>query len=144
MTGYERLHETVVITGAGRGLGFGMARRFAQAGARVIIAERDPVLGSAAASKLCAEGLPVTFELLDVCDPEQSRALVTRVVRDGGPIGTWINNAGLSRLGPQKRWPSKTGMTALRPCFRAPFIVAKRWGNICWHTAMGSSLISHQ
>ena len=39
--------KVVVITGAGRGLGYGMARRFGQAGASVILAEIDPALGSA-------------------------------------------------------------------------------------------------
>ena len=36
--------KIVVITGAGRGLGFGMARRFGQAGAHVIVAELEVAL----------------------------------------------------------------------------------------------------
>ena len=91
--------DIVVITGAGRGLGFGMARRFAQAGAHVIIAERDPVLGADALSRLRAEGYQASFEGLDVCIAEQSHQLVEKVVREHGRISTWINNAGISRLG---------------------------------------------
>ena len=65
--------EIVVITGAGRGLGLGMARRFAQTGAHVILAERDPALGIGAAEALRAVGLSASFELLDVTDAEQSQ-----------------------------------------------------------------------
>ncbi len=99
MTKNERQPETVVITGAGRGLGFGMARRFAQTGAQVIIAERDTALGTQAANALRVEGFNAAFELLDVSDASQSRALVAKVACEYGPIGTWINNAGISRLG---------------------------------------------
>ena len=91
--------EIVVITGAGRGLGLGMAQRFAQTGAHVIIAERDPALGAAAANQLQANGQRATFEWLDVSVAEQSRQLVDKVTREHGRISTWINNAGISRLG---------------------------------------------
>lgn len=91
--------EIVVITGAGRGLGLGMARRFAQTGAHVILAERDPALGIGAAEALRAVGLSASFELLDVTDAEQSRNLVAKVAREQGRVSTWVNNAGISRLG---------------------------------------------
>ena len=91
--------EIVVITGAGRGLGLGMARRFAQTGAHVILAERDPALGIGAAEALRAAGLSASFELLDVTDAEQSRSLVAKVAREQGRVSTWVNNAGIFRLG---------------------------------------------
>lgn len=91
--------EIVVITGAGRGLGLGMAQRFAQTGAHVIIAERDLALGAAAANQLQANGQRATFEWLDVSVAEQSHQLVDKVAREHGRINTWINNAGISRLG---------------------------------------------
>lgn len=91
--------EIVVISGAGRGLGLGMARRFAQTGAHVILAERDPALGIGAAEALRAVGLSASFELLDVTDAEQSRTLVAKVAREQGRVSTWVNNAGISRLG---------------------------------------------
>jgi len=91
--------EIAVITGAGRGLGLAMARRFAQSGRHVVIAERDAALGAAAAEALRGEGLAASFEALDVRDAAQSRALVDAVAQSLGPIGVWVNNAGISRLG---------------------------------------------
>ena len=51
-----RLQDKVaVITGAGDGIGHGIARRFAQEGARVVIAEIDDEKGAAVAAELTAD-----------------------------------------------------------------------------------------
>lgn len=93
-------NKTVVITGAGRGLGLGMARRFGQARADVVIAEVDPQTGSSAADTLRSEGLSASFEPLDVRDAAQSMALVEKVVAERGRIDVWVNNAGVAHKGP--------------------------------------------
>jgi NAD(P)-dependent dehydrogenase (short-subunit alcohol dehydrogenase family) len=92
--------KVVVITGAGRGLGYGMARRFGQEGAHAIIAEIDPVLGQQAAESLRAEGLLAAYEPLDVRDPGQSVALVEKLVQRYGHVDVWVNNAGIANKGP--------------------------------------------
>jgi 3-oxoacyl-[acyl-carrier protein] reductase len=97
--------RVVVITGAGRGLGLGMARRFGQDGAHVVIAELDPDLGSQAAASLCAGGISAVFEPLDVRKPEQSAALVERLAQAHGHIDVWVNNAGIARKAPAESLP---------------------------------------
>jgi NAD(P)-dependent dehydrogenase (short-subunit alcohol dehydrogenase family) len=92
--------KTVVITGAGRGLGLGMARRFGQAGAHVVIAEIDGETGAHAADALCRDGLSAQFEPLDVRDPAQSVALVDKLATARGQIDVWVNNAGVAHKGP--------------------------------------------
>ena len=92
--------KIVVITGAGRGLGLGMARRFGQEKAHVVIAELDPETGQRAAAGLQGEGISAAFEPLDVCQPEQSLALVDRLVKAHGHIDVWVNNAGIAHKAP--------------------------------------------
>jgi len=92
--------KVVVVTGAGRGLGLGMARRFGQEGAHVVIAEVDPGTGKSAAAVLQAEGIQASFEPLDVRDPTQSVALVDKLVQDRGHIHVWVNNAGVAYKAP--------------------------------------------
>lgn len=92
--------HVVVITGAGRGLGLGMARRFGQEGAHVVIAELNPESGTQAAASLEAEGISAVFEPLDVSQPEQSIQLVERVVSRSGHIDVWVNNAGIAHKAP--------------------------------------------
>jgi NAD(P)-dependent dehydrogenase (short-subunit alcohol dehydrogenase family) len=97
--------KTVVITGAGRGLGFGMARRFGQVGAHVVVAELVAERGRRAVEQLQREGWSSSFEPLDVRDPKQSVALVDKVVEEHGQIEVWVNNAGVAHIGPAETLP---------------------------------------
>jgi NAD(P)-dependent dehydrogenase (short-subunit alcohol dehydrogenase family) len=92
--------KVVVITGAGRGLGLGMARRFGQEGAHVVVAELNPEVGTQAAASLVDERISAVFEPLDVSQPEQSIDLVERVVNRNGHIDVWVNNAGIAYKAP--------------------------------------------
>jgi len=100
MSDQEFAGTTVVITGAARGLGRGMAIRFARAGAHVLIADVDRQAGMDAAAAIRGDGLEASFEPLDVRDPRQSLALVDKLVRGRGSVDVWVNNAGVEHNGP--------------------------------------------
>ncbi len=89
--------KTVVVAGNGRGLSPEIARRFGEAGARVIIA--DARTGEDAARVLQSEDLAVSYEKLDVRDRAQVTGLVGRVVEDRGRIDVWVNNLSVDRKG---------------------------------------------
>lgn len=86
--------QVVVITGAGRGIGFALAERFAQEGAQVVIAEIDTETGAAAAAKLKG-----TFEQLDVRDAKAVARVVSSIQAKHGRIDVWVNNAGIAHKG---------------------------------------------
>ena len=88
--------KTVVVTGSARGLGLEMGRRFAAAGAEVVLTDVDARQGERSAEALRAGGGRARFELLDVREPEQSATLVDRLVADVGQIDVWVNNAGVA------------------------------------------------
>lgn len=96
---------TVVITGGGRGLGLGIARRFGQAGYLTVIAESDIAAGTHAVNMLQSEGWAAQLEPLDVRNPQQSAELVDRLAKQHGHIDVWVNNAGISRLAPAETMP---------------------------------------
>lgn len=120
--------RTVVITGAGRGLGLGMARRFGRAGAHIVIAEFDAVTGARAAETLRAERLSASFEPLDVRDPAQSLALVDKVVRDRGRLDVWVNNAGISHIGPAETHPREVWDSHIAVMLSGAFYCAQAAG----------------
>jgi 2-deoxy-D-gluconate 3-dehydrogenase len=91
--------KTVIIMGNGRGLGPGIARRFGQAGAHVVIADSEARTGEDAARVLQGEGLSVSYEKLDQRDQAQVTMLVGRVVRDRERIDVWVNNLSVARKG---------------------------------------------
>ena len=92
--------KCIVITGAGRGLGFAFAERLAREGASVVIAEIDAALGTEAEKKLKAAGLDARFIETDISS-EASVAAMAKVAAQGcdgihGLVANagWANNVG--------------------------------------------------
>ena len=87
--------KVVVVTGGARGIGLGIAYRLAEAGAAVVIADRDKVAADSAAANLAAKGWKVTALAADVADATQVEALINAVVAAYGGIDILVNNAGI-------------------------------------------------
>jgi NAD(P)-dependent dehydrogenase (short-subunit alcohol dehydrogenase family) len=90
--------RVAVVTGAGRGIGFGIADALCRAGAKVVIGELDEEKGKEAAEQLRAEDCDAEFVPLDVTLSESCAGLVERVTARHGRIDVLVNNAGLFRL----------------------------------------------
>lgn len=90
-----RLDDKVaVITGAGDGIGRGIARRFAAEGAKVLVAEIDESTGEAVAKELTAEfGTPARFVRTDVGVKEQVVAMIDAARDEWGTVHILVNNA---------------------------------------------------
>jgi NAD(P)-dependent dehydrogenase (short-subunit alcohol dehydrogenase family) len=84
--------RVAVVTGAGRGIGYEIAGALAGAGASVVIAELDPALGEAAASKL---GGAASFTRIDVADSASVDAAAAAIHEQRGRIDILVNNAGI-------------------------------------------------
>jgi NAD(P)-dependent dehydrogenase (short-subunit alcohol dehydrogenase family) len=78
-----------LVTGAGGGVGKGIARRLAADGAEVIIAEYDAASGQQAADEIVAEGGRARFIAVDVTDRDSVAALMAAA----GPVDVLVNNA---------------------------------------------------
>ncbi|MFD0900626.1 SDR family oxidoreductase [Actinomadura sediminis] len=85
----------VVVTGAGRGLGLEIARAAGRAGARIVVAERDPGLAGSAVAGLAAEGIETHRVDTDVADTASVADLAGAVARIG-PVHGVVNNAALA------------------------------------------------
>lgn len=87
-------HQLAVVTGAGRGIGFGVARELARAGADVIVADiREDA--EAAVKTLVDAGLSASFARVDVSEPSDV-ARLGAAVRDRGALNILVNNAGIA------------------------------------------------
>jgi short-subunit dehydrogenase len=82
--------KRVLVTGASRGIGEALARRFAARGATVALVARN----AEALEKLAAD-LGGTAHPADLADPEQVATLVHRVEDESGPVDVLVNNAGI-------------------------------------------------
>lgn len=85
--------KVAIITGAAKGIGFATAQRFAQEGAKVIIADiNQDVVSGAAAQTSNAEGY-----VMDVTDRASIQSVVDQVMQKHGHIDILINNAGITQ-----------------------------------------------
>jgi NAD(P)-dependent dehydrogenase (short-subunit alcohol dehydrogenase family) len=83
----------VLITGAARGIGAATAARFAEEGARVLIADADPEAGERTARRLRDRGLAVEAVACDVTGQASVEAAVAHAVRRFGSLDVLVNNA---------------------------------------------------
>jgi NAD(P)-dependent dehydrogenase (short-subunit alcohol dehydrogenase family) len=91
-----RLKDKVaIVTGAGAGIGEAIARRYAGEGARVMIAEIDPVRGKATEDAIRKDGGEATFVRTDVALEEQIKTLVQATLARYKRIDILVNNAGI-------------------------------------------------
>lgn len=90
--------HVAVVTGAGRGIGEGIARSFAEAGAAVVVAARRTEEIERVASELRAAGGHAIAVTTDVTDDEAVDALARAAVDEFGSLTTWVNNAGGSPM----------------------------------------------
>lgn len=86
--------RSVFITGAARGIGLGIARAFAKAGAKVALADLDSEALASAAAELSAVTEVATFEL-DVRDRAAFAGVADAAEAALGPISVLCNNAGV-------------------------------------------------
>jgi len=85
-----------VVTGAARGIGLGVATRFAEEGASVAILDLDEAQAVDAAAGLAGDGKHLGIGC-DVSDAASVQTSVDRVVADLGGLHILVNNAGITR-----------------------------------------------
>ena len=95
-----------LVTGSSAGIGLGVARGLAQAGAAVVLNGRDAARLAATAQQLRSEGLQVHERSFDVCDPASVEAAVAEIESAIGPIEILVNNAGTQHRAPFHEFPA--------------------------------------
>jgi meso-butanediol dehydrogenase/(S,S)-butanediol dehydrogenase/diacetyl reductase len=85
--------KTAVITGAARGIGRAVARRFVEEGAAVVVADIDERKGEQTVDALRADGARATFVATDVSDTAAINGLISAALREHGSVDVLHNNA---------------------------------------------------
>jgi 2-dehydro-3-deoxy-D-gluconate 5-dehydrogenase len=91
---FDLTGKVALVTGGNGGIGLGMARGFAQAGAAVAIAARNHAKADAALADLRALGAKATFIDLDVLDEASCRGAIAKTAGEFGRLDILVNNSG--------------------------------------------------
>jgi 2-dehydro-3-deoxy-D-gluconate 5-dehydrogenase len=132
---FDLTGKVAVVTGGNGGIGLGMARGLASAGARVVIAARNAAKSAGAVDQLKREGADALSIEVDVTDESSVAALFDQVVQRCGALHVLINNAGINIRKPAdqlalKEWHQvlDTNPTSTFLCSRAAHAHLKRAG----------------
>jgi NAD(P)-dependent dehydrogenase (short-subunit alcohol dehydrogenase family) len=87
-----------VVTGAGAGIGAGLARYASQLGMTVVLADIDAGAVRVLRDELCAAGGTAVDVVCDVRDPDAVQRLAETTYRDVGPVRLLVNNAGVEQF----------------------------------------------
>ena len=94
MTQFDFKSKSVLITGAGSGIGRAAALTFAASGAKVMATDINDETASATASEIHANGGTAKSAALDVSNHAQVEAVVAKTVAEFGSLDVALNNAG--------------------------------------------------
>ena len=86
--------KVAIVTGAGQGIGKGVALRLARDGAHIVVAEYSPETAAATAEEIRLLGGRALSYPIDLSQVEQIQPMVERVVGEFGRIDILVNNAG--------------------------------------------------
>jgi len=91
--------KTVILTGAGGGIGQALAVRFAEEGCRLALFDVNENAVEAAAQRVRGAGGTVTTHVVDITDHDAVKAAVDAFAGEAGRIDVLVNNAGWDKFG---------------------------------------------
>ena len=118
-------NKIALITGAARGIGKGIAVKFAQEGATVVLVGRKLPALEEVASEIRAAGGTAACLTADVTSFSQIQSMVDAAIQQFGRIDILVNNAGISREMPFLEMPIETFDEIMTSNMRSVMLVTK-------------------
>jgi 3-hydroxybutyrate dehydrogenase len=133
--------RTALVTGSTSGIGLGIARAFAGAGANVVINGFgvETEIEKLRAGLAEEFGVEVMFSNADMSKAEPIAAMIARVANTLGPVDVLVNNAGIQHVAPLESFPPEKWDAGLAINLTAAFhttravigsMKARKWGRI--------------
>jgi len=127
--------KVAIVTGGNGGIGLGMARGLADAGAAIAVVGRNEAKSKAAAAELAGRGVKAIAVTADVTNKQAVAAMTEHVARELGRIDILVNNAGINIRKPPDalelgEWDSviATNLTSAFLCSQAVYPSMKAVG----------------
>ena len=117
--------KVALVTGASYGIGFAIAKAFAEAGATIVFNDIKQELVDKGLAAYEEEGIKAHGYVCDVTDEDAVNALVATIEKEVGVIDILVNNAGIIKRIPMHEMSAKEFRQVIDVDLNAPFICAK-------------------
>jgi gluconate 5-dehydrogenase len=117
--------KVALVTGASYGIGFAIAKSYAQAGATVVFNDINQELVDKGIKAYAEEGIKAHGYVCDVTDEEAVNELVAKIEKEVGTIDILVNNAGIIKRIPMIEMKAEEFRKVIDVDLNAPFIVSK-------------------
>lgn len=113
------------VTGASYGIGFAIAKAYAQAGATIVFNDINQELVDKGMEAYRAEGIQAHGYVCDVTDEEGVNATVQKIEQEVGVVDILVNNAGIIKRIPMTEMSAKDFRQVIDIDLNGPFIMSK-------------------
>jgi 2-deoxy-D-gluconate 3-dehydrogenase len=135
MSLFDLKGRVAIVTGGNGGIGLGMARGLAAAGAAIVVVGRNDDKNKAAVKELKKLGVDVSSQIVDVTKESAAKKMVKDAVKKHGRVDILVNNAGMNiRKQPEEYTEAEwhqvidTNLTSAFLCSRAVYEAMKKAG----------------
>lgn len=118
--------SVAVVTGSTRGIGEGIAKRLAEAGAAVVVSGRTESDGERVVRSIEADGGTALFTQADVREPDEIAALIDATVNEFSGLDILVNNAGFETDTKPDEVDIETWSAIVETDFRSYWLAAKQ------------------
>ena len=125
MLSFDLKGKVALVTGASYGIGFAIAKAFAQAGAVIVFNDINEELVKKGLASYEAEGIEAHGYVCDVTNEEQVKTFVGQVTEEVGHINILVNNAGIIKRIPMCEMTAEQFRQVIDIDLNGPFIMAK-------------------
>lgn len=125
MAGFDLSGKIALVTGASYGIGFAIAKSYAEAGATIVFNDINRELVDKGLASYQAEGIDAHGYVCDVTDEKSVNELVETVEKELGVIDILVNNAGIIKRIPMCEMSAEEFRRVIDVDLNAPFIVSK-------------------
>jgi NAD(P)-dependent dehydrogenase (short-subunit alcohol dehydrogenase family) len=133
--------KVAVVTGGAQGIGFASARRLAEAGATVVLADRNGDRAAAVVDSLPGSA-PRRAATMDVTDADQIARTADAVIDEFGGLDIWVNNAGLFPSTPLLEMPDEEWDAVLTVNLKGMFLGGREAGRRMRDLGAGGTIVN--
>jgi gluconate 5-dehydrogenase len=140
LTRFSLEGQVALITGASRGIGLALAKGLAEAGAKVVLAARDPATLANAQADIQRSGGRCSILVLDVSDRTSRDRAFTELLTREGRLDILVNNAGVEQVQPSLELDEATWDLIVDTNLKGAFFCAQAAARMMQATGGGSIL----